>query len=111
MRLCLPHFISTGQVPDLEHSVTTATCKSVQSLRISCNLVNSVYMTSSELSNEGRRKHSLEFHGIQSSSIFSCLLEWMQGRIEISRLAGDIAAGGLYRARRARKCFDFLSLN
>ena len=86
--LSVPYFFSTGQIPDLYHTVSTSTCESLQGPRVLGHCVDSINMTSSKLSYERSGEHALDFGGIEGSSILPRSFEWMKSRVEISGLVG-----------------------
>ena len=85
--LGVPDFTSTDQVPHLYHSITTSAGKSLQRPGILCHCVDAIDVAISQLSYEGLREHALELRGIESSCIFSCSFEGMDGGIEIAGLS------------------------
>ena len=95
MRLDVPYFFSARQIPDFDYAVATATCKSLQGLWVLGYCVNAVDVAPSKLGHEWGREHALELDGIECSSVFPCSLKWVEGRIKVSRLAGDTRSWGL----------------
>lgn len=108
VRLALPHFVLTRQIPNFDNAIAASTCKSLQRLGVLRNCVHSVDMSSSQIGDKWLREHALELGGIQGARVFSRPLERVEGGIEIARRASDIAAGRLGRRCGSCKRLDFL---
>lgn len=110
MSLGIPNLFSSRQVPDLHHTITTATGKALKRAGILGHTVDTIHMAVAHLTEEWCSKHTLHLDRIQGTSIFSSPLKRMLSRVEIPRLANGRRPWGLLRCRGARKGFDFLKL-
>lgn len=108
MCLTLPYLLLTGQIPNLHNTITTSTREPLQRLGVFSNCVDTIHMSSSQISNEGLREHALQLRSVQRARVLSRPLERMQSGIEVARRAGDIAAGRLGGGCGAGERLDFL---
>ena len=106
VRLGLPFLLSAGKVPDFYDTVTAATGKMFEGIRVLCEGVYTVDVAGLETAKEGLREHALDFCRIESSGVLSRAFERMVVGVQIPRDFCDIGARRLRRGRGSAEGLD-----
>ena len=89
MSLSVPNLFPTGEVPDLDYAVAASAGEAFEGLWVLGHGVDAINVAFSELGDERGGEHALKFSGIKGTGVFSSSFEWVQSRVEISRLPSN----------------------
>ena len=108
MGRCAVNLCLTGEIPDLNNSVTATASEVIKTLWVFSHCIDAIDMSIPQLRDEGRSKHPIELGGIEGSCIFPSPFEWMEGRVKISRLTSHTRPWGLVGRCWASEGLDLL---
>ena len=70
-------FLPRCQVPILDYTVTTSTCKLISRVEVLCKYINSISMAITKLADKWLSKHPFKFGSLKCPSVFSGPFKWM----------------------------------